>query len=112
MFGLSCYQLLPERFGEMVEATVAGEGGAVAKVRSKPKIFMGHGEADPLVRFEWGLKTAEGLKERGFEVDWNSYKGLQHGADPAEIDALEKWVVQRFDETTEDGKAKEGAGSL
>jgi predicted esterase len=41
------------------------------------KIFMGHGEADPLIRYEWGVKTAEKLRELGYTVDFNGYPYVQ-----------------------------------
>ena len=93
VFGLSSYQLVPEKFD-----TLMAETGTEGKIRQKPPIFMGHGEADPLVKFEWGKKTAEGLKERGFDVEFHSYPGLPHSADPKEIDALEEWVTKRLEE--------------
>lgn len=37
-------------------------------------IFMGHGDADPLVKYEWGTKTAKALEDMGFEVDFRTYK--------------------------------------
>lgn len=97
VFGLSCYQLMPDNFTKMLAET-----GTETTIQSRPPVFMGHGEADPLVRFEWGLRTAEGLRERGFDVEWHAYPGLQHGADPAEIDALEAWVLGRLEATKGD----------
>ena len=88
-FGLSCYQLLSEKFDGLRQ----DKGG---DANAGMKIFMGHGEADPLVRVEWGRETAKGLKERGFGVDFRTYPGLGHSADPAEIDALERWVEERL----------------
>lgn len=96
VFGLSCYQLLPTKFDEL-----AAETGTQVAIQQKPAVFMGHGTADPLVKCDWGQKTAEGLKERGFDVEWHTYKGLQHSADPAEIDDLERWVSKRLEETKE-----------
>lgn len=86
VFGLSCYQLMPGKFAELSKETG----------NHKPPVFMGHGTADPTVKFEWGKMTAEGLKKAGFDVDWNEYPGLPHSADPREIDALEKWVIQKL----------------
>lgn len=36
-------------------------------------IFMGHGDKDPVVRYEWGTRTAEVLKEWGWKVDFRTY---------------------------------------
>lgn len=99
IFGLSCYQLAPGKFDALREEDKAlmqrkGEDGGAL-----PKVFMGHGEADPLVKFDWGKRTMEGLKQRGFQVEWHSYPGVGHTAAMDEIDDLEKWVTQRLDET-------------
>lgn len=37
-------------------------------------IFMGHGDRDPTVRYEWGQKTAKLLREFGYKVDFRTYK--------------------------------------
>lgn len=57
---------------------------------------MGHGDADPVVKYEWGQRTAEKLKEWGWSVDFQTYPGLPHSADPAEIDYLESYLKQRI----------------
>ena len=93
VFGLSCYQLLPEKFDTLITET-----GAEDKIRSHPPVFMGHGEEDPLVKLEWGRATADGLKKKGFQVDFHTYPGLPHSADPKEIDELEAWVEKRLAE--------------
>lgn len=86
VFGLSCYQLLDSKFNSLRAET--GD--------HKPPVFMGHGQADPLVRCDWGRETSERLKKNGFEVDWNEYPGLPHSAAPEEIDQLEAWVGKRL----------------
>lgn len=55
---------------------------------------MGHGDADQVVKYEWGQRTANQLKEWGWNVDFRTYKGLPHSADPAEIDHLEAYLNQ------------------
>lgn len=66
--------------------------------------FWGHGTADPLVRFDrarqslevlenqLGIKkaTAETVLEGG--IEFHAYEGLQHSADPAEIDDLKTFL--------------------
>ena len=59
-------------------------------------IFMGHGDSDPLVKYEWGVTTAEVLKGRGWSVDLKTYKGLLHSAEPREIEDLEVYIQQRL----------------
>ncbi|KZS97848.1 Phospholipase/carboxylesterase [Sistotremastrum niveocremeum HHB9708] len=70
----------------------------------KLPIFMGHGTADPVVKFEIGQKSAQiltsefGLKcasstaEDMTGVIFNQYDGLQHSADPRELRALLEWM--------------------
>lgn len=70
---------------------------------------MGHGDADQVVRYDWGKLTANKLQEWGHEVDFKTYKyalvgsvnfltadyrprDLPHSADPEEIDDLEAFL--------------------
>lgn len=53
---------------------------------------MGHGDSDPLVRPDWGRLSAEALKTRGYPVELKMYPGLEHSADPEEIDDVEKFL--------------------
>ena len=57
---------------------------------------MGHGNADPLVRYEWGQQTVSILEEMGWKVDFRTYNGLGHSADPKEIDELEAYLAERL----------------
>lgn len=49
-----------------------------------------------MVKHEWGLETANTLTEMGWKVDFRTYKGLAHSADPKEIDDLEKYLEERL----------------
>jgi predicted esterase len=66
IFGLSCYMLLQGKLKEKI-----GEAGSA---NNTTKIFMGHGDADQVVRYDWGKQTAEKLKGWGHEVDFKTYK--------------------------------------
>ena len=57
---------------------------------------MGHGDKDPLVKIEWGMETARIVKELGWKVDFRVYNGLEHNADPKEMDDLEEWLKGRL----------------
>ena len=57
---------------------------------------MGHGDSDPLVQYQWGVQTEKALTEMGWKVDFRTYKGLAHSADPREIDDLEKYLEERL----------------
>lgn len=65
IFGLSCYLLLHNKLQEFAEK----EGG----FNKQTKIWMGHGDSDPLVKPEWGRRTAEILREEGYDVQLNMY---------------------------------------
>lgn len=87
IFGLSCYLLLHEKVKALV-----GEQSA----NKETKIFMGHGDSDPLVKPEWGMMTSKILGEMGFQVQLKMYRGLQHSAAPEEIDDVEKYLNERI----------------
>jgi len=68
VFGLSSYLLLGDKIKELAEAAKG--------INKETPILMGHGDADPLIKYEWGMKTAEALKtELGHtRVDFRTYK--------------------------------------
>ncbi|KAI9709907.1 MAG: hypothetical protein M1820_002984 [Bogoriella megaspora] len=86
IFGLSSYLLLQGKIRDMVPAE---------NPNKETPIFMGHGDADPVVRYDWGKRTAEKLKEWGWNVDLKTYPNLPHSADPKEIDDLEAYITSR-----------------
>ena len=90
IFGLSCYMLLQSKVKDMVPSDAPNQ---------KTPIFMGHGDADPLVKVQWGEATAQKLKDWGYEVDFKTYKGLPHSAAPQEIDDLEEYLKKRIPDT-------------
>ena len=59
-------------------------------------IFLGHGDVDPLVQYKWGQETAQTLRSLGCNVDFRTYKGLAHSADPKEMDDLEEFLRARL----------------
>ncbi|KAL8974257.1 MAG: hypothetical protein Q9197_001510 [Variospora fuerteventurae] len=89
IFGLSSYLLL----GDTLPSVLTQD---IRAANSSTPIFMGHGDADPLVKPEWGSKTAKVLRGLGWKVDFNVYRGLVHSADPKEMDDLEKWLIERL----------------
>jgi predicted esterase len=64
IFGLSCYLLLHNKLAEFVPESSPNK---------ETKIFMGHGDSDPLVRPQWGQMTAEILKGMGYSVNLKMY---------------------------------------
>ncbi|KAK3654702.1 hypothetical protein LTR56_003975 [Elasticomyces elasticus] len=87
IFGLSCYLLLKDKVQSMVPSDSPNKA---------TPIFMGHGDADQVVRYAWGKMTADTLKGWGWNVDFKTYRGLPHSAAPEEIDDLEKYLNQRI----------------
>lgn len=100
IFGLSCYLLLQGKIRELVPADSPNQ---------KTPIFMGHGDADPVVKHQWGNMTANKLKEWGWDVDFRTYRGLPHSAAPQEIDDLAQYLQARIPEM---GDKASASGSL
>lgn len=86
VFGLSCYLLLGNKIKDMAKEE--------AKETNKDTpFFMGHGDADEVVKYEWGQQTAEFVrKELGHQVEFKTYKNLPHSAALEEIDDLEAFL--------------------
>lgn len=64
VFGLSCYLLLQGKARDMVPES---------NPNKETPFFMGHGDFDDVVRYEWGSRTAEKLREWGYSVDFKTY---------------------------------------
>jgi len=99
IFGLSSYMLLRNTF----KKTIDDAGNANAGT----KIFMGHGNADPVVQYEFGKMTATALKDWGFNVDFKTYPNLPHSASPQEIRDLAEYVSVAVPPVTE-GSSSQG----
>ncbi|KAI9838919.1 MAG: hypothetical protein M1819_004127 [Sarea resinae] len=85
--GLSSYLLLQGKIRDMVPED---------NPNKETKIFMGHGDADTVVKVEWGRATAGTLRAWGWDVDFREYPGLPHSADPEEIDHVEAYIKARL----------------
>ena len=77
----------------LVSADQLGTEASAAN-RALP-IFMGHGTADPLVRYEWAEASRRTLEAAGHPVDWHSYR-MEHSVCIEEIVALGEWLSQRL----------------
>lgn len=60
-------------------------------------IFMAHGKADPVIPYELGRASAEGLLEQGYSLEWHGY-AMPHSVCPEEIRDIGKWLNQRISE--------------
>lgn len=79
---LSTYLVLAERLPQ-------DGAGANRDVR----IFMAHGSADPVVRFEWGDASRRALEAAGYRVDWHTYR-MEHSVCLEEIGDLAAWLAR------------------
>jgi len=90
IFGLSCYLVLHDRVPEFVKEA--------NKINQETPFFIGHGDADQVVQYQWGVETARVIeKDLGHKVDFKTYPGLPHSAAMEEIDDLEKWIKKCLD---------------
>jgi phospholipase/carboxylesterase len=77
---LSTYLVLADRLTQ--EASSANKG---------VPIFMAHGTADPVVRFEWGEASRRALEAAGYRVEWHTYR-MEHSVCLEEIVDLAAWL--------------------
>src|ERR1700726_2146404 len=82
VIALSTYLVLADRLAD--EAAAANRG---------LPIFMAHGTADPVVRFEWGDASRRALVANGYRVDWHAYR-MEHSVCMEEIEAIGAWLVR------------------
>jgi predicted esterase len=67
VFGLSCYLVMGGKVKELAKEA--------KDVNKDTPFFMGHGDADEVVEYTWGERTAEVLrKELGHKVEFKIYK--------------------------------------
>ena len=58
-------------------------------------LFMAHGSQDPVVPPQAGERSAQVMRELGFEVEWHRYP-MAHAVCPDEIRDLGDWLERRF----------------
>ncbi|KAK1656194.1 phospholipase/Carboxylesterase [Colletotrichum phormii] len=88
--GLSCWLLLSNKFAGLVPAE---------KANQETPVWLGHGDADPLVRPELGALSMDALKGLGYKVSRTLYPGLGHAACPEELDDVEAFLLERLPPT-------------
>lgn len=69
---------------------------AEAATRQTP-VFMAHGKADPVIPYELGRASADGLLEQGYALEWHGY-AMPHSVCPEEIRDIENWLNQKMSE--------------
>ncbi|CAJ1338518.1 unnamed protein product [Effrenium voratum] len=50
------------------------------QLEDPPEVHFFHGEADPVVPIDWGMRSLKKLKASGVKVSFTSYEGMQHSA--------------------------------
>ncbi|OHE99753.1 phospholipase/Carboxylesterase [Colletotrichum orchidophilum] len=88
--GLSCWLLLSNKFAGLVPEE---------KVNQDTPVWLGHGDADPLVRPELNALSADALKKLGYKVARTLYPGMGHAACPEELDEVEAFLLERLPPT-------------
>ena len=67
-----------------------------AHAKSLP-VFLAHGTADMVLKYEYGQMTAARLEELGFEdVDFQTYNGMAHSACQEELQHLATFIVKNL----------------
>jgi phospholipase/carboxylesterase len=80
IMALSTYLIAPDKLA--VEASAANRG---------VPIFMAHGTADPVVRFQWGEASKRMLEAAGYAVEWHTYR-MEHSVCLEEVQAIGAWL--------------------
>ncbi|MCY7355344.1 MAG: alpha/beta hydrolase [Lysobacter sp.] len=73
----------------------AGSLAALHPNATSQPVFLAHGLHDPVVPYAAGQRSAELLREAGFDVQWHRYP-MQHQVCAEEIRDLGDWMSQRF----------------
>ncbi len=56
-------------------------------------IFMAHGTADPIVRFQWGEASKRVLEAQGYALEWHGYR-MEHSVCLEEIRSIGEWLTR------------------
>lgn len=59
----------------------------------KVPFLVCHGDADPVVGFDFGKATGDKLTELGLQCDFKAFRGLAHSARPDELDTIQEFVL-------------------
>ena len=82
IMALSTYLIAPDKLA--TEASAANRGVA---------IFMAHGAADPVVRFQWGEASERMLEAAGYPIEWHTYR-MEHSVCLEEVQAIGAWLTK------------------
>ncbi|GFP59252.1 acyl-protein thioesterase 1 [Trichoderma asperellum] len=85
--GMSCWLPLSHKLKELIPGT---------NFNQDTPIFMGHGDVDPTVLYEWGTATEQRLKDLNYDVNLETYGGMGHSACMEEFDDVESFLVSKL----------------
>lgn len=91
---LECLMTLPLHFkGCLAMSTylINTPGPAHEHRNGKTPILMQHGQQDPVVQYPLGSRSAEALKAKGFNLQWESYT-MQHQVCLPQLKAIQNWI--------------------
>jgi phospholipase/carboxylesterase len=80
IMALSTYLISPDALA--ADASAANRGAP---------IFMAHGTADPIVRFQWGEASKRLLEAGSYAVEWHAYR-MEHSVCLEEVQAIGVWL--------------------
>lgn len=90
VLALSCYLLQ----ADSLHSWLTADG-------RKVPVFMAHGQYDPIVPLALGRRCVEQLSAAGVGVEWSEWP-MQHAVCPEELAALDRWLADRFAESSND----------
>ncbi|KAF4120890.1 lysophospholipase II [Geosmithia morbida] len=85
--GLSSWLLLSQSFRDYVPS---------GDLNKTTPILMGHGDADPIVRYSLAMDSEAALKGMGYDVTLKTYKEMEHSACAEELDEVEAFIAARL----------------
>jgi len=58
-------------------------------------VFMSHGTEDPVINYDWAIRSRDKLSSIGAQIEWHEYK-MGHAVCAQEIADLTSWMRQRI----------------
>lgn len=63
------------------------------------RILQCHGDVDNVVQYSWGKQSHEKLKDLGLKAEFETYSGLGHSANQAEMTRVADFMRKQFDKS-------------
>ncbi|KAI8146755.1 Phospholipase/carboxylesterase/thioesterase [Fennellomyces sp. T-0311] len=67
-----------------------------SEANKKTPVLMCHGDADPIVQYTFGKESASILEKLGYNIKFNTYRGLVHSASPEELGDIASFIKDRL----------------